>query len=360
MRRRVTWALGSVAMAIGLTVGPMPAAQAVSVPPALIYATNAAGQILTFVASAPGTILASPTITGLQPGEVIVGIDIRPADGLIYGVGSTSRLYTINPTTGAASAVGAPGAFTLNGTSFGVDFNPTVDRLRVVSDADQNLRLNPNTGALAAVDPALNPGNPNVVGGAYTNNFAGATTTTLYDIDSVTDTLYTQVPANNGTLNPVGPLGVDTSALVGFDILWTGTADHAFATLTTAATPLGGLYNINLATGAASLVGAIGGGSAITGMTARLEADAPTCKVVAVRRPGPSGRDEMDVQVQDTGSGLKAITNVSATNAVLSYPVFTPGTTAPITVTAIKTTQGQTATFSFDAIDMAGNIRHCA
>lgn len=61
MRRRVTWLVGFVALVGGLTVGPMPAAQAISVPPALIYATNAAGQILTFVSSAPGTILASPT-----------------------------------------------------------------------------------------------------------------------------------------------------------------------------------------------------------------------------------------------------------------------------------------------------------
>jgi hypothetical protein len=75
----------------------MPAAQAVSVPPSVVYATNTAGQILTFVASQPGTILAWPTITGLQGGDTLLGIDIRPADGLIYGVGSTGRLYTINP-----------------------------------------------------------------------------------------------------------------------------------------------------------------------------------------------------------------------------------------------------------------------
>lgn len=294
-----------------------------------------------------------------------MGIDIRPADGLIYGVGSTGRLYTVNPDTGVATLVVVLTGGALTGTSFGVDWNPEVDRLRVVSDADQNIRIPPATG-LIINDPNLNPGNPNVVGAAYTNNFVGATTPTLYDIDSGTDSLYLQgglngVPSpNSGTLTLVGPLNVDTSALVGFDIIWTGTADHAFATLTTAAAPNGGLYNINLATGAASLFGPIATGSPITGMTARLEVTPPSCKVVAVRRPGPSGRDEMDVQVQDAGSGLKAITNVSVTNGVLSYPVFTPGTRSPIIVTAIKTTQGQPTSFSFDAVDMAGNIKHCA
>ena len=40
----------------------------------------------------------------------------------------------------------------LDGTEFGVDFNPQVDRLRVVSNSGQNLRLHPDTGAVAAVD----------------------------------------------------------------------------------------------------------------------------------------------------------------------------------------------------------------
>src|SRR4051812_43255452 len=143
-----------------------------------------------FDSATPGTVTGVVAITGLQAGENLLAIDCRPATGQIYGLGSTSRLYTINPTTGVATQVGAAGAFTLNGTAFGFDFNPVVDRIRVVSDVDQNLRLNPDTGALAATDTPLayaagdpNAGqNPNVVGAAYTNNVAGAATTTLYDI----------------------------------------------------------------------------------------------------------------------------------------------------------------------------------
>lgn len=138
--------------------------------------------------------------------------------------------------------------------------------MRVVSDADQNLRLNPNIGVLAGTDTMLayavgdaNVGaNPNSVGLAYTNNVAGATTTTLYGIDSNLDILVIQNPPNNGTLNTVGPLGADSSGAVGFDIARNGTA---LAMLT-----VGGvaqLYRINLFTGAASLIGPIGAANQI-------------------------------------------------------------------------------------------------
>ena len=40
----------------------------------------------------------------------------------------------------------------------------------------------------------------------------------LYGIDSQTDTLVIQNPPNNGTLVPVGALGVNTNDEVGFDI----------------------------------------------------------------------------------------------------------------------------------------------
>ncbi len=90
----------------------------------------------------------------------------------------------------------------------------------------------------------------------------------------------------------------------------------------------------------------------------------PTCVVLAIRR-GPatwSRHDEMDVGVLDTGSGLQAITNIRITNGtVVTNPdPIPPGTTAQVVVTAIKAVQGTPTSWSFDAVDMAGNIRHCA
>ena len=81
-----------------------------------------------------------------------------------------AALYVVSPLTGAATAVGGPFTPALSGTVFGFDFNPTVDRIRVVSDTGQNLRLNPDTGAVATADGAINPGTPRIVGSAYTNN----------------------------------------------------------------------------------------------------------------------------------------------------------------------------------------------
>jgi len=214
------------------------------------YAVDNSNNLQIFNFNSAGTPV-NKALTGLQAGENILGIDMRPATGQLYALGSTSRVYTINMSSGTATAVGAsPFTTLLAGTSFGFDFNPTVDRIRVVSNAGQNLRLNPSTGGVAAVDSSLNPGTPAVSAAAYTNNFPGATTTTLYDIDPATDKLFTQNPPNNGTLVEVGNLGIDISADNGFDI--GGTSNKAYALVT-----VGGnyrIYSINTMTGAATQV----------------------------------------------------------------------------------------------------------
>jgi hypothetical protein len=224
-----------------------------------VYGITTANQLVRFDSATPSTLNISLAITGLQAGDTLVGIDFRPATGRLYALSNTSRLYIINTTTGAATFVAnlnvAP-----NGTEFGFDFNPTVDRIRINSDADQNLRVNPADGTVTTDTPlAFMAGdvnaaqNPNVVAAAYLNSFGGATATTLYDIDSNLDILVTQNPANNGTLQTVGPLGVDTSNLAGFDI---ASANSAFAVLTVGGTS--NLYSINLASGAATFIGGIG------------------------------------------------------------------------------------------------------
>ena len=106
----------------------------------------------------------------------------------------------------------------LQGTAFGVDFNPTVDRLRIVSDTGQNLRVNVDDGT-TNVDGTLNipgttPVNPalGVTAVAYTNNDADPNTaTTLFDIDTTNDNIVIQAPANAGSLSPTGKLGVDAA-----------------------------------------------------------------------------------------------------------------------------------------------------
>jgi hypothetical protein len=240
------------------------------------------GNLVTFDSGTPGTIDSSVSITGLQAGETLLGIDRRPANGLLYGLGSSSRIYTINTTTGLATAVGAaPFSPTLSGTAFGFDFNPVPDRIRVVSTDTSDFRLNPNDGTLAGTDTLLNYAagdsgaglTPRIVGSAYSNNFDGTGVTTLFGIDSNRDVLVIQggpngVPSpNGGVLTTIGTgLGFNTSDLVGFDI--SGITAVAFASLTP---PTGGaaeLFRIDLTTGAATLVGTIGNGLTLTGLAA--------------------------------------------------------------------------------------------
>ena len=230
------------------------------------YAIDGSGNLLIFNPISPNPV--SKAITGLQTGETIFGIDFRPITGQLYALGSTSRIYTINTSSGAAAPVGSgPFSPALVGTDFGFDFNPTVDRIRVVSNTGQNLRLNPNDGTVAAIDGTLNPGPVVVTAAAYTNNFAGATTTTLYDIDTRTSAmLYRQNPPNNGTLEPVGMLGVDAEGGNGFDI--GGTSNVGYALLRSGSTTR--IYTINLTNGAATNGAVLPGGPTIRGLAVGL------------------------------------------------------------------------------------------
>lgn len=214
------------------------------------YAIDESNNLLIFNFMTPG-MPASKAITGLQTGETVLGIDFRPVNGQLYALGSTSRLYTLNTSSGAATAIGtAPFATLLVGTSFGFDFNPTVDRIRCIGNLGLNLRLHPETGVVAAVDGSLNPGMPSITASAYTNNYAGATTTVLFNIDSATDKLTKQDPPNNGTQVEVGSLGINVESTGGFDI--GSRSGMAYAALKVGTTS--SVYTINLTTGAATKV----------------------------------------------------------------------------------------------------------
>ncbi len=246
------------------------------VPAATIYAVTSGNKLVSFDSKTPGAIKSPVAITGLQPNETLAGIDFRPANGQLYAVGSTSRVYLINVTSGVATAAGAAFTPPLNGKAFGVDFNPVPDRIRVVSDADQSLRLHPDTGAVGGTDMPLayaagdpNAGqNPNVVSVAYSNNIAGTKTTTLYGLDSNLDILVRQgspdgapISPNTGQLFTIGKLGVDITEVTGFDIA--SASGMAYLTLTSPGAKSSSLYTVNLTTGAATLVGAIGGTEAV-------------------------------------------------------------------------------------------------
>lgn len=250
-------------------------AEAQTMPDMTLYAVTTTGELISFAGPKPGKLLKTSKITGLTVGEKFVGIDFRPSNKMLYGVTNQSKVYTIDTTTGAASAVGKLTTALTGGMGYGVDFNPVPDRLRITNDAEQNLRANPADAVnvvdkplvFAATDP--NSGkDPNIAASAYTNNIAGAKATTLYNIDYALDVLLTQIPPNDGVLNTVGRLGVRTTGNAGLDIVSRNDMNLAVAALHVEGERGSKLYSIDLKTGAATLIGKIGGNKILIGLAA--------------------------------------------------------------------------------------------
>ncbi len=246
-----------------------------------LYAVTTDNRLLQFDSANPCAILSDQFITGLQTDEAILGIDFRPATGQLYGLGSSNRLYIIATTTAVATQVGIdPFVIPVQGKAAGFDFNPTVDRIRMITNTGQNLRAHPDTGAIVGFDTNLayaesdaNAGvQPMAVGAAYTNpDNDPATGTTLYDIDARLDILTTQNPPNSGTLNTVGSLSTATNVLVGFDIAPSGIAYAALkVNKKSSAGKCGGsqLVSVNLTNGATTSLGFIGSDNPIRGFAA--------------------------------------------------------------------------------------------
>ena len=234
-----------------------------------VFGITPAGSLVRFEKNNPAIVTTVGAVDGLDGGESLVAIDFRPFTNQLYALSSQSRLYTINTSNADATPVGAAFTPALVGSVFGMDFNPAADRLRIVSDAEQNIRINADTGALLTADTNLafvagdpNAGNtPDVAALAYTNNTnPPPASATAYVVDTTRDVLArlggvdgTPSP-NGGGLTTIGPLGVDaTSGLASLDISGNGTA---LAVMTVGGTR--GLYTVNLTTGAATLVGALG------------------------------------------------------------------------------------------------------
>lgn len=191
----------------------------------------------------------------------LVGFDVRPKDGMLYGVTASGAIVTVDAKTGKwqqrsqlSEPLPAKAAIT-------VDFNPLADRMRILSSTGLSLRVNVDDGK-AIVDGSLkyaesDPSkgkSPNVTAGSYSNSFAGTKETTLYDIDVSTGMLLRQVPPNDGVLTSIGPLGIKLNGPVAFDIQANGQGGNVGWLV-----HRGRLYSVDIATGTAKSVGPIAG-----------------------------------------------------------------------------------------------------
>lgn len=238
-------------------------------------------ELLTVNAGQPGKVLQRTPVRGLPTGEAVVGMDYRIAKGVLYVLSSAGHLYTLDVPSGVLKRVGSGAGVALQGEAFGVDFNPVADRVRVVSNTGQNIRLHPDTGVLAASDPApaYAPGDPRtgtkpeLVAAGYTYNKTDEKLTTNFAIDRNGGYLVTQgsregvqpvVSFNTGLLFSVGPLGIADMTDANLDIA--DVTGAAFATVTTRSQPAARLYTVDLKTGQATLLGTVGDGSKVLGI----------------------------------------------------------------------------------------------
>ncbi len=257
-----------------------------------IYGLLPGNVLIRFESANPSQTSTIGTVTGLGANETIRGIDFRPRTGQLYAstvvtgsaANSVIRTYTINPLNGQASLVGQTAAALAGAGDVptGYDFNPTVDRIRYVNTNDENARLNPNNGALAANDTDLTPaGTSDIIAEAYDRNFDrqfipappaapnnNSIPTTLYAINRNNSMLVRQggvdgTPSpNGGVISNVGALGFTLNGIFdgGFDITAGAGLGQAFAALTSGVDNLTRLYRINLGNGAATSLGLIGNG----------------------------------------------------------------------------------------------------
>lgn len=248
------------------------------------------GELASINVQQPDTLVSRQMISGLRSGDSLIGIDYRPADAKLYALGHMGNLYVINPATASAEFKVALSADPTDTTTpfssitgdknlMALDFNPAADRLRVVGNDGQNLRINVDTGA-TFTDGPINGADATVTSVAYSNSFAGAASTRMFDIDVKQDRLFLQNPPNDGVLSTSAALGVNASGSSGFDI--NGLNNQGIAVLTVGANQQ--LYNINLSSigsdgNAATLLGKLPAVGNIRGITIKPAANAATAAV---------------------------------------------------------------------------------
>jgi hypothetical protein len=296
-----------------------------------IYGTIGSTVLASFNAATPGTITSTVSITGITTGQTIEGLDFRPNTGQLYAFGYNSagnlyQVYTINRMSGVATAINTATTIALGNGPIGFDFNPTVDRIRVVSANGGNFRLHPGTGLIAATDGTLSyvAGDPNaaaspkIVTAGYTNSYIGAATTALYNYDNSLNVVTLQNPPNNGSLITVGASGITTSTtapMVDIDIFYDNmtSTNKAYLLANSAGSAMTDqLYALNVGTGAATLIGAIGAVNPVSNIAVMIDRTTPA--MVGQMAYGLSGTNLISFDTQNPGyiRELNPITGITA------------------------------------------------
>lgn len=244
---RTTFTLAAVLLATAAPAGA-----------ATIWALDAAGGLARIDTD---TRKAMPAKAVKGTDGALLAIALRPADGKLYGLTARGQLVTIDPEAATAKEVARLDKPLDGAPRITINFNPVVDRLRIVSSAGGNWRIHPDTGAVTvdgalkyAPDSAYSEAKPMVTTGAYSNHFAGTKETALYTLDSRLGLMNVQMPPNDGVQQPRGRLNQVVPANAGFDILSDGMGGNKGFVVAA-----GALHGIDIATGQLTPMGRISG-----------------------------------------------------------------------------------------------------
>jgi hypothetical protein len=333
------------------TPAPTPTPTPTPLPNEVIYGmtanssnSGAAGlQLVRFNSNTPTIVTSIGSFTGIVSGHSLRSIDFRPATGELYAISTdgtnAAQLYTVNLTTAALTPVGSGLTLGTNATArVEMDFNPVVDRIRIVTGANgasgqnNNFRANPIDGTLVSVDTnlAYNVSDPqaennayNIIGAAYSNNIPTATSTTLYAWDFTTDSLVT-IGGPGGAPSPNGgqmftihtPSDFLTSgAALGMDI--SGATGILYVTHDSAGSgpnPFMSLFTRDPATGEEKLIGDYPPGlfvvdlSVLPASVGPVPTPTPTPTPAATPTPTPTGTPTPTPSVTPTATATPTAT----------------------------------------------------
>lgn len=212
---------------------------------------------LVMIDLAKANVTKTMTVTGTGR---LLGIDVRPADKMLYGVAVDGTVVTIDLASGKATKVSKLDTMLPGSPDWAiVDFNPAADKLRFMGADGTNLRADVVTGKVAkdgnlAFEKAdMHAGEkPAVVAAAYTNSFGKPQKTAMYDIDATIGALIQQTKPNDGELKAVGKLGIAKAKTYAFDVQTTADGQNTAWLVAD-----NGLYKVAIESGKSEKVGMV-------------------------------------------------------------------------------------------------------
>jgi hypothetical protein len=220
------------------------------------WGVSPSNDLMKYRSTTPPTLVSSTKISGLQPEEHIMAVDIRTIDKSLYAVTDMGALYVIDATGASKLISQTPFDPAISGDAIGFDYNQLTDRFTIISSTGQNYKIDPNSGQVVAIDMPVKLG---MAGSAYNNGI-------LYDIDATQGVLYKQDPMTS-YLTQVGPTNIHLKGDGGFDISSGGWGLAVYLSSNygadSATVPTGTsreawlLYNVNLKTGQTVTVGEV-------------------------------------------------------------------------------------------------------